>query len=226
LPTSFYGNAETSHVLQRAALPVAKKLAIVLSVLLTGVGMAHCFRKDASPQRTTERVIESPAFREPVARRLIPAPPPRASAAEENPPAITTPFRIPLVQTQAGPADEPQLDNSRLHRELSPASSMFRPLDLDEDAEAAFARPTTPSKLATPSTQVRSIGFVAHKIGDGDTLSGIAAKYLGRADRYLEIYNANRDVLRSPDLLPIGKTLKIPNEDKAEMTLDAPQSMP
>ena len=29
-------------------------------------------------------------------------------------------------------------------------------------------------------------------------------------DRYLEIFELNRDVLASPDLLPIGRQLKIP----------------
>jgi hypothetical protein len=40
-----------------------------------------------------------------------------------------------------------------------------------------------------------------------------AQQTLGRADRSLEIYDRNRDVLKSPDLLPIGVTLKIPPRD-------------
>ena len=50
-----------------------------------------------------------------------------------------------------------------------------------------------------------------HKIVDGDTLSRLAQRYLGSADRYQQIYEANRDVLRSPDLLPIGKVLRLPD---------------
>jgi nucleoid-associated protein YgaU len=49
-----------------------------------------------------------------------------------------------------------------------------------------------------------------HKIIDGDTLPALAQRYLGSADRYLEIYEANRDVLPSPQVLPIGAKLKIP----------------
>ncbi len=49
-----------------------------------------------------------------------------------------------------------------------------------------------------------------HRIADGDTLSKLAERYLGRGDRYLEIYDLNREVLASPDLLPIGVVLKIP----------------
>jgi hypothetical protein len=51
---------------------------------------------------------------------------------------------------------------------------------------------------------------VTHAISDGDTLSRLAGQYLGNSERYLEIYEANRDLLVSPDLLPIGKVLKIP----------------
>ncbi|MCR4415838.1 MAG: LysM peptidoglycan-binding domain-containing protein, partial [Thermoguttaceae bacterium] len=49
-----------------------------------------------------------------------------------------------------------------------------------------------------------------HKIADGDTLAGLAERYLGDPSRAGEIYRANRDVLASPDALPIGRELKIP----------------
>ncbi len=43
----------------------------------------------------------------------------------------------------------------------------------------------------------------------------MAQRYLGRADRSVEIYEANKDVLSSPALLPIGAVLKIPPTDNA-----------
>jgi nucleoid-associated protein YgaU len=49
-----------------------------------------------------------------------------------------------------------------------------------------------------------------HKIVDGDTLPGLAARYLGNAARANEFFEANRDLLSSPDALPIGIELKIP----------------
>ncbi len=53
-------------------------------------------------------------------------------------------------------------------------------------------------------------GVRIHKIADGDTLAGLAERYLGDAGRAGEIYRANRDVLASPEALPIGRELKIP----------------
>ena len=49
-----------------------------------------------------------------------------------------------------------------------------------------------------------------HKIVDGDTLRDIAERYLGSPDRAQDIFDANRDVLSSSQLLPIGVELKIP----------------
>lgn len=49
-----------------------------------------------------------------------------------------------------------------------------------------------------------------HKIVDGDTLGDLAARYLGSAARAMEIFEANRDVMTDPELLPIGVELKIP----------------
>jgi nucleoid-associated protein YgaU len=49
-----------------------------------------------------------------------------------------------------------------------------------------------------------------HRIVDGDTLEGLADLYLGSMARANEIFDANRDVLSDPKLLPIGVELKIP----------------
>jgi nucleoid-associated protein YgaU len=49
-----------------------------------------------------------------------------------------------------------------------------------------------------------------HKIIDGDTLAKLAQRYWGRADRYVDLYSYNRDVLSDPDVLPIGAELRIP----------------
>jgi nucleoid-associated protein YgaU len=49
-----------------------------------------------------------------------------------------------------------------------------------------------------------------HRIADGDTLVKLAERYLGRADRSMELFAYNRDVLRTPDVLPIGADLRIP----------------
>ena len=44
----------------------------------------------------------------------------------------------------------------------------------------------------------------------GDTLSAIAKKFLGNANEYMDIFNANRDQLIDPDMIKPGQVLKIP----------------
>jgi nucleoid-associated protein YgaU len=44
----------------------------------------------------------------------------------------------------------------------------------------------------------------------GDTLSQIAKDKLGSASAYMEIFNANKDVLTDPDKIKPGQVLKIP----------------
>lgn len=51
---------------------------------------------------------------------------------------------------------------------------------------------------------------VMHRIVDGDTLRDLSARYLGSEARYLEIFEANRDLLVRPDLLPLGVKIRIP----------------
>jgi nucleoid-associated protein YgaU len=49
-----------------------------------------------------------------------------------------------------------------------------------------------------------------HAIVDGDSLAKLAERFLGDPQLANQIYDLNRDVLSSPDLLPIGAELKLP----------------
>jgi nucleoid-associated protein YgaU len=49
-----------------------------------------------------------------------------------------------------------------------------------------------------------------HTIVDGDSLAKLAERFLGDPQLANQIYDLNRDVLSSPDLLPIGAEVKLP----------------
>lgn len=51
---------------------------------------------------------------------------------------------------------------------------------------------------------------VFHTVVKGDTLSAIAKKTLGNANRYPEIFEANRPMLTHPDKIYPGQVLRIP----------------
>ncbi len=63
-----------------------------------------------------------------------------------------------------------------------------------------------------------------HTILDGDTLEGLAQRYLGRMDRASQIFQLNRDRLQleSPDLLPIGGVLHIPPQAEVPAVRSSP----
>ena len=79
-----------------------------------------------------------------------------------------------------------------------------RPLASDSPSEGLLADADGQPTLDTPAAPR------IHKVADGDTLARLAARYLGSSDRYGEIFAANRGVLSTPDLLPIGVELVIP----------------
>ena len=68
---------------------------------------------------------------------------------------------------------------------------------------------STPSRTA-PQDAAHDAGRT-HVVEKGDTLSAIAKKYYGKANDYMKIFNANKDVLKDPDKIFPGQKLKIPD---------------
>ena len=58
----------------------------------------------------------------------------------------------------------------------------------------------------------------------GDSLSKLAERHLGTQARYLELYEANRDVLASPDKVVVGMELKLPTDASASQKIENPES--
>jgi nucleoid-associated protein YgaU len=63
-----------------------------------------------------------------------------------------------------------------------------------------------PSGTQQPATQ----GEKTYTVKPGDTLSKIAKETLGDANAYMDIFNANKNVLSDPDKIKPGQVLKIP----------------
>jgi nucleoid-associated protein YgaU len=49
-----------------------------------------------------------------------------------------------------------------------------------------------------------------HDVVKGDTLSKIAQKYYGDPSLYMKIFEANKNILKDPNLIKIGQRLRIP----------------
>jgi phage tail protein X len=124
--------------------------------------------------------------------------------------------------------------------EVSPAEGMYSPTSLHDDAPRAPAAlsaaqtyaleslappPALPVSFqpAAPPVQTNEWRPDAtarpaikprpprpYRLRDGDTLEKIAERLLGDAQRAGDIFEANRNVLARPDLLPVGVKIMLP----------------
>ena len=67
----------------------------------------------------------------------------------------------------------------------------------------------TPAQ-AIPQPTPAKASMKTYTVKSGDTLSEIAKRELGSANKYMEIFNANKDQLTDPDKIKPGQVLKIP----------------
>jgi|HubBroStandDraft_6_1064221.scaffolds.fasta_scaffold94361_1 nucleoid-associated protein YgaU len=67
-------------------------------------------------------------------------------------------------------------------------------------------------KPAPTGFYVNADGRPMYRTGEKDTLSDIAAKHLGRASRWIQIFEMNRDKLSTPNQLKIGTELALPGD--------------
>jgi nucleoid-associated protein YgaU len=64
-------------------------------------------------------------------------------------------------------------------------------------------------KLTAPEASGQSEYYV---IKSGDTLSAIAQKFYGKGSAYPRIFEANREVIKNPDLIYPGQKIRIPKD--------------
>ena len=193
-------------------MPVGKKLAVVLSVVITGVSAAMFFRKDASPLWFWSRRSDDP-FAQQVERRV--------GQPTWTAPQAAAP-RVPLATAAITPSGAAG-GNSAAQQYASPVGSLLAPIDgVVDDADTGRYEVGTIYEVGPVGST--TAGELRHRVEDGDTLTKLAVRYLGRAEAYREIYELNRAVLADPDLLPIGAVLRIPARGQPGPAVAAPES--
>lgn len=202
------------------------KLGLALGVLVIGFAAALCFPRQ--PSGTTASLELSDSAELDASIELLPV---RAYTDAE----ASTPAGTQAIPPDAG---EPKLPEAALPGSRSSAAELElfagppEPLRAVagrngapvQEATAWSARlpdgdvPTASSPAAagsgsTPDSPGRTSQGLLYTVKSGDTLSGLAARFLGSTQRYLEIYEANRDVLESPNAIRAGLVLTIPDRD-------------
>lgn len=127
--------------------------------------------------------------------------------------ASTEPPSLPRSFEQTLRPPLPQLSNYKDERRAplinaeqdTPKSGNLPPRGAEKNVMSV-----DPAVPAVRRSQV-SAEPVLYTIVNGDTLRRIARRQLGNAERFMEIYDLNRDVLKNPERLPIGRRIKIPS---------------
>lgn len=67
-------------------------------------------------------------------------------------------------------------------------------------------------KAPAPKPEVPEEKFEIYEIVSGDTLGGIAKKFLGNAGAYMKIFEANRNIIDDPNKIYPGQKIRIPKD--------------
>jgi nucleoid-associated protein YgaU len=125
--------------------------------------------------------------------------------------------------------DAPTVD--ALKAEIKGLGLNVKDLAVDVDGDTVKVSGTAPDQ-ATKEKLVVALGNVAgvaavdesvaaekaapeaviYVVKKGDTLSAIAQKHYGKASKYMKIFEANRPMLKDPDKIYPGQSLRIPPE--------------
>lgn len=88
-------------------------------------------------------------------------------------------------------------------------SALQQELDRLRGAPVRASASAVPAVPAAPAIKTPAV-MESYKVVPGDTLSRIAGKVYGDAQRWQEIYQANRSLLPTPQSLKVGQTLQVP----------------
>jgi nucleoid-associated protein YgaU len=78
--------------------------------------------------------------------------------------------------------------------------------------EPAAARPgADPASVAVKPAAAARRPARKHVVQEGETLFSLASRYYNDSTRFVELYQANREVLTTPEQLPEGAELVIPD---------------
>ncbi|HEX6984040.1 MAG TPA: LysM peptidoglycan-binding domain-containing protein [Planctomycetaceae bacterium] len=177
------------------------KLGLALAVLLIGSTTAFFFRSDADPEAGLPRLQDPERLDGELADRdVIPylGPPESELEVEENP------WAKPAFLEGAAAA---------VVRRTSATPDPIRIL-VEEEAETSDPASPPPAAPLRTGPETDEAGRRYHVIRSGDTLTGLAAMYLGSLARYGEIFELNRDQLEGPHSLRVGMKLRIPSAER------------
>lgn len=199
------------------------QIGLAMSIVLIGFAAALCFPRQA--QRTGDRSQQLEAAELDAEIEQLPVRPyvsqdrPARSLPGESDASHGTgrsgPPKDPAPGTNLQAADGglPGDDSGEESELLQPPSIGATNALADVTPKVSPVEPTPEERSSETSTLTAKIDdaqTTIHVVRAGDTLSGLAQRYLGSVARYPEIFEANRDQLETPDDLQLNMRLRIP----------------
>jgi nucleoid-associated protein YgaU len=87
--------------------------------------------------------------------------------------------------------------------------NIFGKNDEKSKPKADFSNVQSGSSSTAPAPEAPTSGRT-YTVKSGDSLSKIAQREYGDASQWKKIHEANRDIIKNPDLIHPGQTLKLP----------------
>ncbi len=196
-------------------------------VVLAGVVLSLPFRRGHDDSRATSSDQKQSASQVVVHRRQAPVPLHVSSHHEASPAAEDQ------VDRHEAPVGAMARVRGTRSKATTPAPAlaenfptMLDPLGLRSGHRATLAsriksisaQPSLEVKDEPPEDESGSGVRWDHTISDRDTLTRIARRYWGSEEGYMAIYRTNRNILRSPDELPIGAVIQVPAKPPSKET--------
>jgi LysM repeat protein len=212
-----------------------KKLGFALGILLCGIVGAFFFRDEAEPKNKQPQLADASKLDDQIRQKAqTPYLPDGKSVDMTQIPDALASDVMPQI-----PGDQLSNTPTVIPEPIRPTVSDNNDIDVvtpipssnDAHLDAAFDRANLknnvlpsvansdqprlsqtvqpndgPTKPATRENQK----WITHEVVDGDTLSQIASRYLGTHRRFKEVYEHNKDVLKSPNAIRTGMKLRIP----------------
>lgn len=223
-----------------------KKVGLALAILLCSIVGAFFFRDDAprnngpelkDPQKLDQEIAHK--GREPYQElnsRTRETDPRRATGRtgsgfdpNDVPDFLrydSTPGQGTAQRNRVNASRDPLFGNDRNPKGSDPSTLAPPPQDApavpiplhNSEWDVASNDNSTARRGGTDALTATSTKGRTHTVTDGETLSSIAGKYLGSQARYQEVFQANRDQLKSANDLKIGMKLNIPNRAETRST--------
>jgi len=197
------------------------RIGLAMGILLIGIVGALFFRNE-QPSEELPKISDVESLESRIAERPIGPYLSQKSTADQESEA-EGPATIPPVPKQ--PVDLPgpiplnrQAENPpRSQQTLEVARSLPRATDIFPGSTRPAPLSRVPETTAPqqpvrqqPQPEPQAPIYDEYVVQSGDTLSGIAERFLGSTARYMEIYEMNRDRLRSPHDLRADRAIRVP----------------